>query len=309
MKSNLFCLVGLAIGVFLGANLGIFKVESNEPVEPTPSASTATPNQTERIQQLEQKLSEKEAALEAAKSKLAEHDQTSSAGNSAAVAEAIVEEEEPVNPFLANAQSMALESGKARRSEELEKLKLSLNLTPEQLTALEVFYEQDAAREAKVMEQVFAGKSQEAIQEEAMESMSSVKYRSADQLLEDILSPEQKEVYEVNKEQEALERKEAGANMKLSMLQRQFLLNEEQKDVGFEIFYEREYAVKSDEWEALEIDANDPEFIVKSKNIENERLLEALSDTLTPEQLEMYRTKLKNETEMMRKSMQMFRPR
>ena len=207
---------------------------------------------------------------------------------------------------MANVQSMAVESSKARKQEGLEKLKRSLDLSPEQLAALEQFYADDAEREAKVMEQMFAGKSMEAIQAEATESAMAQKYHSVNQLLKDILTPEQLETHESNKEQEALERKEASAYRELGRIQSEFLLNDDQKDAVFAIFYEKTYAMTPADWKANELDTSDPGFMIKSRALENERLLEELSDALTPEQLDMYRMKLENESEMLRKSMQMF---
>jgi|GEM_PF-2777633 len=309
MKYAIFCLIGLMVGWFLGANLGVSGVEDIPETQQAELVASASKEQAARVVELGKQLSAKDAELVALQSELEDYRETTSSRNQAEAEEAVAAEEEPVNPFMANVQSMAVESSKTRKLEELEKLKLSLNLTPEQLSALEAFYDEASEREAKVMQQMFAGKSMEAIQTEAIEEATGIKYHSVSQLLKEILTPEQEEVYEDNKAKEALERKEANAYRKLGSLQSQFLLDDDQKDVVFEIFYDKEYAVKSSEWATLEIDTQDPEFMFKSRAIENERLLEELSDALTPEQVEIYRTKLKNEAEMMRKSMQMFTPK
>ncbi len=296
------------VGWFLGATYSVSPLQEAPESEARGSVAAAGTAPSERILALEQSLIGKDRELVALRDELEEVRSRAANRNPVEADEEVAVEEEPMNPFLANAQAMAVESGKARRQEELDKLKLSLNLSPDQLSQLEAFYEQDAEREAKMMEQVFSGKPMEVIQEEAMETLGGVKYHTVSQLLKDILTPEQLEAHEANEAQEALERKESTAYRELSTLQNQLLLNEEQKDAVFAIFYEKEYAVSPDDWSALEIDPQDPEFFLKSRAIENERLFEELSDALTPDQLETFRKKKANETEMLRKSMQMFKP-
>ena len=156
------------------------------------------------------------------------------------------------------------------------------------------------------MEQMFSGKRMDEIQAELVHEMSDKEYFSVSDLLEDILTPEQLVTYKENEEREALEQKEAMAYSELSQIQRQFVLDDEQKDAAFAIFYEAEYKLDSDDFEALEIDGQDPDFGIKYQELQNERLLEALSDVLTEDQLAIQRKKLDSELEMQRKAMSMF---
>jgi hypothetical protein len=309
MKNAILCLVGLIVGWFIGANFSVSKVNENNQTQSIGAGEEVhSQAHVERIHELEQSLSVKEDELIAVQSEFEDYRLVAASRAQAQAEEEAAAEEEPVNPFMANVQAMAAESSKARKQEELEKLKQSLALTPEQLVTIEQFYAEEAERQATMMEKLFAGKSMEAIQAEATEAAVAQKYHSVGQLLKDILVPEQLEVYEINKEQEALERKEANAYHQLGTLQSDFLLDDDQKDTVFAVFYENDYALKPEDWKAHGIDHSDPEAHSKSQAIENERLLEELSDTLTPEQLERYRMKLENKDEMMRKSMQMFAP-
>ena len=304
MKSLVLCLVSLVVGWFLGASFSVSELaESADAVDPV-VVPVAVSESAERIQALTASLAETEAALVAAQSELEAVRAASKRG--AAEAEVAEVEEPAISPFMANMQSMAAESAKQRKREEFAKLKMSLNLTPDQVAALETFYEKDAERQSKMMEHVFAGKSTEVIQAESLAMASGVKYHTVSQLLDDILTPEQLAVYEENEAQEDLERQEATAYSELSRLQRQFLLNEAQKDQVFEIFYDKEYTVKHSEWEGLGIDSSGADAYMDSKVIENERLLETLSEVLAEDQLELYRKKLESDLELQRKSMQMF---
>ncbi|CAA6676693.1 MULTISPECIES: hypothetical protein [unclassified Lentimonas] len=304
MKNVVLCLVALVVGWLLGVSFGVSEVR--EPIGEVPvSVVTAPVGTLERISELEASLAETESALERAQSEL----ETVRAAARDSAPEAEVEEEKaaPVqNPFMANVQSMAAESSKQRKQEELEKLKLSLNLSPDQVAALETYYAKSAELEAKLMERVFSGESMESMEAAAEEMASEVEYHSVSQLLDELLTPEQQAVYEANKEQEDLERKEATAYRELSSLQQQFLLDESQKDQVFEIFYDKAYAVKHSEWEALGIDQSGTDGFLGAKVVENERLIETLSEVLAEDQLELYRKKLASDLEMQRKSMQMF---
>jgi hypothetical protein len=243
IKNVALFLVALVVGWFLGASFGVSEVREHG--EKVAVSVVAAPNGTlERISDLEASLAETEAALELAQSEL-ETVRTAARRSAAEVSE---EEAEPAqSPFMANVQSIAAESSKRRKQEKFERLKLSLNLTPEQQA-----------------------------------------------------------VYEEKKEQESLERQEATAYRELSSLQQQFLLDEGQKDQVFKIFYDKDYAVKHSEWERLGIDPSGTDGYMDSKVIEHERLLEALSEVLAEDQLELYRKKLDADFEMQRKSMQMF---
>lgn len=312
MKSAVFCLVGLMLGLILGWWLGLTihasKVQDAAQAAADEAAGAFGTAQAERLLELEQHLAAKEAALAAVESELELYRVQAGERGQVKPDDEVVANEAPANPFMANVQAIAAETSRARRQEEIDKLKWSLNLTPEQIAALETYYEEESAAEAKMMEQMFSGKSMEALQQDAIEAAGDKAYHTVSQLLKDILTPEQLAAYEVNQEEEALERKEANAYRELSTMQSQFLLDDEQKDTVFAIFYEKEYAMKPEEWDAHDLDGQDPDFYIKSRSVENERLLEELSDVLTPEQVELYRKKLENETEMIRKSMQMFAP-
>ena len=308
MKSVVLCLFGLIAGWFLGANFGVSQVNESRESGSIHTTEAASQAQVKRISELEQSLSVKEEELVAVQSEFEDYRQAALSRAQTEVEEEAATVEVPVNPFMAKVQAMAVESSTARKQEELEKLKLSLDLTPEQLSSIEGFYAEQAESEAAMMEKMFSGKSMEALQAEAIEASAEQKYHSVNQLLKDILMPEQLEVYETNKEQEALERKEANAYRELGTLQSNFLLDDDQKDTVFAVFYEKEYALESEDWEEHGLEPSDPEFYFKSQAIENERLLEELSDTLTPEQLKLYRLKLENQSEMIRNSMQMFAP-
>lgn len=296
MKYLLCGVVCVVFGWFAGVYFSTADIEAQRAVEVTQVRIEQT-----QIAELEQTLGAKEVEIAELQSQL---DVLRSADS--VLAEKEVAPAPTTNLFMENAQSMAADMMKVQKQEELEKLKRTLDLTPVQLSALKDFYAEASERESKMMGELFAGKSMEAVQEDAIAMVSEVKYHSVSQLLEDILTPEQQATYEANEEQAALERQEANAYRELSALQSQFVLDDDQKDVVFAIYYEKAYVVGPDDWEANEIDPTDPEFMFKSQMIENERLLEALSEALTPEQLEMKRLKLDAELEMQRKAMQMF---
>lgn len=257
----------------------------------------------ELILDLKEQLSDQEALTDMLNKELSETRESLAAK---LAPEDELEEVEAGNPFMSNMQVMAVEMMDVQNQEELEKLKRSLNLTADQLEALEDFYKKESEQQSRIMQQVFSGKPMEEIQDDLMGEIDERPYFTVSDLMEDILSPEQLAIYEENEEKEALEQKEAMAYSQLSQIQRQFVLEEEQKDAVFAIFYEAEYELEPDDWESLEIDSQDPDFSVKYQEAQNERLLEALSDVLTEEQLDLHRKKLESELEMQRKALSMF---
>lgn len=305
MKQIALCIICLGLGWFGGVYFS-----SHEHDEAHASESdrleieiSKAAKRDELILDLKEQLSDQEALTDMLNKELSETRESLAAK---LAPEDELEEVEAGNPFMSNMQVMAVEMMDVQNQEELEKLKRSLNLTADQLEALEDFYKKESEQQSRIMQQVFSGKPMEEIQDDLMGEIDERPYFTVSDLMEDILSPEQLAIYEENEEKEALEQKEAMAYSQLSQIQRQFVLEEEQKDAVFAIFYEAEYELEPDDWESLEIDSQDPDFSVKYQEAQNERLLEALSDVLTEEQLDRHRKKLESELEMQRKAMSMF---
>ena len=146
----------------------------------------------------------------------------------------------------------------------------------------------------------------EAILEESQDDFEGITHFTVGDVLEDILTPEQLATYETNKEKEAIEEQEGNAYSELSQIQRQFVLDDDHKDAVFAIFYEKEYEVDPEELDTLEAKPGEIEFGMKYQELENERLLTALSEVLDEEQLNSYRKKLEADLEMQRNAMKLF---
>ena len=257
------------------------------------------------IRDLQTRLNAKEELIRTLNEELAET--RNSLASKFASAESEEAESAPAgHPFMSGMQAMAVEAVELQNQEELDELKFSLELSPEQLEALEAFYKKEAEQQSRLMQQMFSGKPMDELQEDLMVEMSDNGHFTVSDLLEDILTPEQLATYEENEERKALEQKEAMAYSQLSQIQQQFVLDDDQKDAVFEIFYEADHELDPEEWDALEIDAEDPNFGIKYQEIQKERLLEALSEVLTEDQLEIQRNKMDRELEMQRKAMDMF---
>lgn len=261
--------------------------------------------QEELVRDLKEQLSAKEALTDSLNEELAKARDSLAAQIASAQSEE-PEVDEAVNPFMSNMGTMAAEMMQVQYDEELEKLKRTLDLSPDQLEALEAFYKKEADQQSRLMQEMFSGKPMDEMQEDLMVEMSDNEYLMVSDLLEDILTPEQLATYEANEEREALEEKEAMAYSELSQIQRQFVLDDDQKDAVFAIFYEAEHELDPEDWESLQVDPEDPDFGIKYQEMQNERLLEALSEVLTEDQLEIQRKKLDGELEMQRKAMSMF---
>lgn len=210
------------------------------------------------------------------------------------------------HPFTENVALMAEQMMVAANQEEIAKLKRTLNLNPGQVEAIEAFFASEAEEQNKIMHEMFARKPLEELQAEMMGEMPDKEYFVLEDLLKDILTPDQMTTYEANEEKEALEEKEAMAYSQLSQMQRQLLLDEDQKDAVLP---------SSTKQSMMSIQMNGnrsasammaPNFVNRYQKIQNERLLEALSGVLTEDLLEQQREKLNSEMEMQRKSMQLF---
>lgn len=289
--------VGIAIGYFLGA-----------PEVDTPQTELAESLQeSERalVQTLEKQLSTKESLIKVLNEELSEV-RAALAAEMAAVDADAAETSAPANPFMSKIGPMAIEMTQTYQLQELEKYKRTLQLTPAQVKALEDFYQKDADRQNRITQQMFAGKSMDDILEESKDDFEGITHFTVRDVLEDILTPEQLQTYEANKEKEALEEQEARAYSDLSQIQRQFVLDENQKDAVFAIFYERDYEIEPEDVQALGLERGTLDFGMKYQELENERLLTALSEVLNEEQLAGYRQKLEADLEMQRKAMEMF---
>lgn len=305
MKQLILCIICLGLGWIAGSRYTTHVNEAPQNSVQEEQQDQMTAKHQELVQDLKNQLSNKEALTDMLNKELAE------TRDSLATKLAPPEPEESTpaeaaSPFMANIQTMAVDMVQVQNQEELEKLKRTLNLTPEQLEVLEAFYQKEADQQSRMMQQVFSGKPMEDMHEELMSDMTMNEYFSVSDVMKDILTPEQMVTYEANEEKEALERKEAMAYSELSQIQRQFVLDDEQKDAAFAIFYEAEYKLDSEDYESLEVDGDDPDFGIRYQELQNERLLEALSDVLTEEQLASQRKKLDAELEMQRKAMSMF---
>lgn len=305
MKQLILCIICLGLGWIAGSRYTTHVNEAPQNSVQEEQQDQMTAKHQELVQDLKNQLSNKEALTDMLNKELAE------TRDSLATKLAPPEPEESTpaeaaSPFMANIQTMAVDMVQVQNQEELEKLKRTLNLTPEQLEVLEAFYQKEADQQSRMMQQVFSGKPMEDMHEELMSDMTMNEYFSVSDVMKDILTPEQMVTYEANEEKEALERKEAMAYSELSQIQRQFVLDDEQKDAAFAIFYEVEYKLDSEDYESLEVDGDDPDFGIRYQELQNERLLEALSDVLTEEQLASQRKKLDAELEMQRKAMSMF---
>lgn len=305
MKQLILCIICLGLGWIAGSRYTTHVNEAPQNSVQEEQQDQMTAKHQELVQDLKKQLSNKEALTDMLNKELAE------TRDSLATKLAPPEPEESTpaeaaSPFMANIQTMAVDMVQVQNQEELEKLKRTLNLTPEQLEVLEAFYQKEADQQSRMMQQVFSGKPMEDMHEELMSDMTMNEYFSVSDVMKDILTPEQMVTYEANEEKEALERKEAMAYSELSQIQRQFVLDDEQKDAAFAIFYEAEYKLDSEDYESLEVDGDDPDFGIRYQELQNERLLEALSDVLTEEQLASQRKKLDAELEMQRKAMSMF---
>ncbi len=307
VKYFILSLLCLALGWFAGAEFGgspsadVATLEAPQVL----SGALEVQAQAELVAELQQDLLTKEAKILALEGEL---DALSASAPVAVASEAAAAEDEtaPRNPFWANAHLMAVEMMKSQNQAELEKFKIQLDLTPDQIAALEKFYGQEVERDSVLMKKTMSGDLDMAqVQEEAMSAQEGMEYHTVSELLDAILSAEQHTAYEDFQVKEKAEAREASAYSDLSEMQRQFILDEDQKDAVFEIYYSEDYTLDRDEWAAYELDPQDPEFFLKSQSIENERLLEALSQTLSPEQLEIHRKKLEAELKMQRQAMQM----
>lgn len=306
MKQIVICILCLGLGWFAGFWSSSHEHEGHGASGLSPEEQQAlAQKQAALIQDLQTRLAAKETLILTLNEELAKTRDALAAQYAAPGPE----EEEPSSsshPFMANMQDMAAEVVELQYQEEFDNLKFSLDLSAEQLEAIEAFYAKESERQSRLVQQMFSGQSPEDMQEELMAEMGNDEYFTISDLLEDILTPEQLVTYKANEEKKAIEEKEAMAYSQLSQIQRQFVLDEEQKDAVFEIFYEAEHELSAEDWESLEIDPQDPNFSIKYQELQNERLLEALSKVLTEDQLEVQRKKMEGELEMQRKAMSLF---
>lgn len=307
MKTILFCLAGIIVGALIGFYIaprelsddgGATKVEL-KPVDPDPSLKL--------LEDLNNRLDEKEAALEIALAELEElrlKEETFPSKrlgqmSNAQVIRLDMKDLKQAGGIMSNISPLAASSIGSNNSAQFDRLKATLNLSPEQVTALEEFYQAKSERQSRLLQDVFAGNEP---------SQAAANYAQSEQtidgVLDEILTPEQKELHHEVTERQQLEKKEANAYRQLSSLQTELLLDDNQKDEAFGIFYENEHKLTDDEMLENDLNPNNPMDRMKAKKLENERLVKSLSDTLTPTQLEQYQKKLDRSSQGIQTSVQ-----
>jgi hypothetical protein len=175
-------------------------------------------------------------------------------------------------------QQAQKEQAKTRTTRQLSELQAALDLAPEQLTQVMVLIEKFSAREMQVVDQLLSG--EEPDEETLMELDVEKQAEKFDRELSGVLSHEQMARYQEHLEAQRLNLAEIKAQRDLSYLQSLVMLDEQQKDAAYNVFYQRGLATAAREPAGYQIPSMAPG--------EHEQTTEALRDILDPAQLTRY---------------------
>jgi hypothetical protein len=190
-----------------------------------------------------------------------------------------------------------------RNNEKLQMLISRLHLTPDQIEKIKAAMDAEAKRTEEMTAKMFAGQK--------VDFQSMVKdakgFQSADQVLQSLLTPEQKTAYQQMQTDEKTSAAESLASMQMNQVAPLLNLSESQKDQVESALYQ------------VQMDSEDPAWIKKNASnvtgnpialldVQEKAKEDALSSILSPDQMATYKQQAQAQLNMQKTMMQKFMP-
>ncbi len=185
-------------------------------------------------------------------------------------------------------------------------LKTRLKLTPTQEAQVQSSLEAEGKRMETLTSKMFQGEKSDP----AALAKEMTGFKTLDQELETILTPEQKREYELMKKDEEKNQMETMATFEMNQTAPLLGLNEAQKDQFYTAIYQAEETMKQPDWmkkyETPGIaPSTDPMHYMQ---LRDKAKIDAVSKILTPDQLALYQKKLQSDAALQKEMMEKFMP-
>ncbi len=190
-----------------------------------------------------------------------------------------------------------------RNATRLQLLKARLHLTPEQEAAVKAAMDEEDKRTEEMTAKMFAGGK---IDMKAL-AAESKNFKSIDQTLDEVLTPEQKTANQQMKTEEKNSNAESMASMEMNQVAPLLQLTDAQKDQVGNALYQ------------VQLDSQDPAWIKQNTpagssaplqmlDVEAKAKEDALAKILSPEQLATYHQQAQSQLQLQKTMMQKFMP-
>ena len=186
--------------------------------------------------------------------------------------------------------------------EQLLLLESRLHLTPDQVAAVKAALEDEAKRGEEMQAKMFAGGK---IDPQTMADMKN--FKSVDQTLNDILTPEQKTAYQQMKADQQSSAAETAATYEMNQISPLLQLSDAQKDQVGTALYQVQLQAQDPNWikNNVSTSAGNPLALLDAQAKAKE---DALAKILTPDQLATYHQQAQSQLDMQKAMVQKFSP-
>lgn len=197
-----------------------------------------------------------------------------------------------------------------RNKQKMLLLKARLHLTPEQEAALKTAMDAEDKRTEEMTNKMFRGGKFDptAVMKDAMKNAANmIAYKSPDQTLEEMLTPDQKTAYQQMKDEEKKSNVETMATFEMNQLAPTLGLTEAQKDQVFSVLCQNQMDMQDPE-SIKKMSATDPSNPGAFLEAREKAKEDALAKVLTPDQLSIYHQQMQSQLQMQKTMMQKFMP-
>lgn len=186
---------------------------------------------------------------------------------------------------------------KQQHEQKLQLLIKRLHLTPDQIAKLEAAFDgQDKATEAMTAKMFSGGK---------IDPQAMAQFKTVDQTLNDILTPDQKTAYQQVQAEEKSNSAETVASMELNQMSPGLQLSDTQKDQVYTALYQAQMDATDPNWIKNNVNPGNPSSIMDAQAADKDA---ALAKILTPDQMATYRQQEQSQMAMQKSMMQSFMP-
>lgn len=184
----------------------------------------------------------------------------------------------------------------------LRALEMRLHLTPEQVARIKAVMDAESERTAGMSAKLLAG--QKIDYQSLMKDARN--FQSTDQVLQEILTPEQKTAYQQMQSDERTSSAESMASMQMNQVAPLLNLSENQKDQVESALYQVQMNSEDPKW--IQKNTSTPGDPTVLMDAEEKAKEDALAPILTPDQMAAYKQQTESQLNMQKSMMQKFMP-
>ena len=293
-------LLGLVVGLALGGS-GVFAythflgegqqlVQAQSQIASTKASLTQATQDSQQLKDENTSLSSQVQQLTTRNDQLKHQIEQSPASDAATASPAT-----PAATPMAGIMKAAIAQ---QNQQKLLLLESRLHLTPEQDAAVKAAMDEESKRTEEMTAKMFAGGK--------VDPQSLTGFKSVDQALDDILTPDQKTTYAQMKTEEKSGAAETMASSEMNQVAPLLQLSDAQKDQVYSALYQVQVNSTDPNWVKNNLPTStDPTAILTAQAKAKE---DALSKILTPDQMTTYHQQLQSQLEMQKTMMQKFMP-